>query len=205
MIRPGSGEPPKGMSAGGVQMTIVERLTLDQFLEQEESEPASEFVCGEVIQKPTPNETHGAIQLWLGALIMQFLAHTPLGRVRSEWRCVFGSQRRRRALVPDLTYASLETYRRGQPGSSGFLMTAPDLTVEIVSPGQSASRFAEKILFYVRNGVREVWVIDPAERTVMVYRHDDVLILEPGDVLDGGDVLPGFQAAVVDIFAQAAQ
>ena len=53
--------------------------------------------------------------------------------------------------------------------------------------------------------MREVWVIDPAERTVMVCRHDDVLILEPGDVLDGGDICPGFQVAVVDIFAQAAQ
>lgn len=186
-------------------MRIAERLTLAQFLAQEESEPASEYVCGEVIQKPMPNETRGAIQLWLGALIMQFLTHTPVGRMRSEWRCVFELSKRNRALVPDLTYASHDTYRRGHPAASGFLLTAPDLAIEIVSPGQSASRFAEKILFYLRNGVREVWVIDPADRTVMVYRHDDVLILEPGDVLDGGDILPGFQVAVADIFAQAEQ
>ncbi len=185
-------------------MATVETLTLDQFLTLEDTEPASEYVCGEAIQKPMPNESHGAIQLGLGAMILLILGRVHLGRVRSEWRCIFGPPDGERALVPDLVYASDETYRRGDLGSSGFLQTAPDLIVEVMSPGQSANRFAEQLQFYLRNGVRLVWVIDPRERVVTVYRPAaDTLVLGAGDMLDGGDVLPGYRVAVNDILVQA--
>ena len=179
------------------------KLTLEEFLAMEDTEPASEYACGEVIQKPMPNEPHSAIQLYLAILLFQFLARTKLGRVRPEWRCIFGPPGRRRAYVPDLVYVSAARYRQGRAGD-GFLHTAPDLAVEILSPRQSVVRFSAKIRFYLAQGVRSVWVVDPRAMTITVFVPDgDERVLYPGDTLDGGDVLPGFSVPVADVLAQA--
>ena len=84
-----------------------------------------------------------------------------------------------------------------------FLRTAPDLAVEILSPDHRPGRFADKLKFYLRHGVRLVWVVDPDDELIYVYAPGrDSEILRPGDTLTGGEVLPGFTAAVADIFAQ---
>ena len=55
---------------------------------------------------------------------------------------------------------------------------------------------------YLQAGVKLVWLVDPAQDTVTVFRSDaSVIVLREGDILDGGDVLPGFSVAVADIFA----
>lgn len=184
-------------------MATTSAITLDQFLALPETEPASEYACGEVIQKPMPDQAHGALQLYLGALILHFLSATPIGRVRTEWRCIFGPPGHERTFVPDVVYASYDRVPRGDSRSYRFLRNAPDLAVEVLSPDQPAGRFSEKLLFYLRHGVRLVWVVDPASETVSVFTpHEDPYTFGVGDALDGGDVLPGFQVNVADLFAQ---
>ena len=186
-------------------MAATPKLTLEEFLAREETEPASEYACGEVVQKPMPDEWHAVLQLYLGALLLRFLERTKLGRVGSEWRCVFGPPGHQRPYVPGLLYVSNERYERGRPHTRRFLRTAPDLAVEILSPNQDARRFADKIWFYLRHGVRLIWIIDPDERVVWVLRPDaETRNLRSGDVLDGEDVLPGFRVAIDDLFAQLA-
>ncbi len=86
-----------------------------------------------------------------------------------------------------------------------FLRTAPDLAVEILSPDQDAGRFLDKIQFYLRQGVRCVWVVDPRRLTLTVLSlEEDAVVLTPADTLEGGEVLPGFALSVQDIFAQPA-
>lgn len=53
-------------------------------------------------------------------------------------------------------------------------MGAPDLFVEILSPGNTKKEMGLKFDLYEENGVKEYWIVDPAERTVLVY------ILEKG-------------------------
>ncbi len=50
-------------------MAATSRLTLEQFLGLEETEPASAYACGEVIQKPMPNRMDAAIQFFFGAML----------------------------------------------------------------------------------------------------------------------------------------
>jgi Uma2 family endonuclease len=184
-------------------MTTTTGLTLEQFLAREETEPASEYACGEVVQKPMPSQAHAYLQLFLGALLRQFLRTTKLGRAGTEWRCIFGPSGRERAFVPDLVYVSYERLARGDARSNHDLLTAPDLAVEIVSPGQSAAWFADKIQFYLLHGVRLVWVIDPDAETIRVFAPGrDTVTLGAGDTLDGGDVLPGFSVSVADFWAE---
>lgn len=181
-------------------MATVTRLSLREFLAAPETKPASEFACGEVLQKPMPTRTHSFLQTYLAAMLFQFLARTSFGRVATEWRCIFGPARRERAYVPDLLVVSTE---RLPGGDEPYLRTAPDLAVEILSPGQPVRAFVAKIQFYLLHGVRLIWVIDPASEVVLVLRPgEDDLTLTIGDRLEGGDVLPGFSVAVRDLFAQ---
>jgi Uma2 family endonuclease len=173
-------------------------LTLEQFLRQEETKPASEYTRGEVYQKPMPDGPHASIQGFLIVVLYPFLARTGLGRCFPELRCIFGPSGRERTYVPDLVYVSnphLPVPRH--------LQHAPDLAVEVLSPDQKWAQFLDKIQFYLLNGVRLIWVFDPADSTVTVEAPgEEVRILRPGDTLYGGDVLPGFSVPVADIFAQ---
>jgi Uma2 family endonuclease len=178
---------------------ILSTLTLDQFLGLAETKPASEYACGEVLQKPMPDVPHAAIQFFLGAVLYPFLAQTGLGRGFTELRCVFGPPGRERTYVPDLVFVS----RQHLPITQRHLHRAPDLAVEILSPDQHWAQFLDKIQFYLLHGVRLVWVIDPATSTVTVQvPGEDARILRPGDHLDGGDVLPGFSLPIAEMFAQ---
>ena len=173
-------------------------MTLDRFLEQEETEPYSEYACGTVLQKPMPTRDHSTLQMFLGDLLFQYLSHTPMGSVFPEFRCIFGPPGRERAYIPDLCYVAQERLTADQ-----YLHQAPDLAIEILSPDQHRAHFLDKIQFYLLYGVRLVWVIDPATRTITVQSPgNEGRILSTGATLDGGEVLPGFQVAVDDIFAQ---
>lgn len=179
-------------------MAVTFKVTLEDFMRMPDTKPASEYACGEAVQKPMPDVPHSAIQMYLGVVLFQFLAQTGLGRVFSDLRCIFGPAGRERVFVPDLTYVAREHLPSGR-----FLYAAPDLAIEILSPDQPMARFSDKIQFYLLNGVRLVWVIDPADGTVAVLAPgQEARVLSAGGTLDGGDVLPGFTVAVDEIFAQ---
>jgi Uma2 family endonuclease len=141
---------------------------------------------------------HSALQLFLGTVLFQFLAAHPLGRVLPEFRCIFGPAGRERAYVPDVCYVA-----RARLTGDKYLRAAPDLTIEILSPDQPMTHFLDKIQFYLLYGVRLVWVVDPGTSTSTVQVPDhEAQVLSLGDVLDGGDVLPGLSVKVDEIFAQ---
>lgn len=184
--------------------TPRQRLTLEEFLALPETEPASEFICGEVFQKPMPDTPHSLLQPYIWMLLFQFVTARNLGRVGTEWRCIFGPHMAQRAFVPDIVYASYDRMPRGDARTHRYLRTAPDIAVEVSSPDHHGSRLAAKVQFYLRHGVRLVWLVDPSTEEIFVYspNQDEAIVLRPGDALTGGDVLPGFEAAVADIFAQ---
>ena len=84
---------------------------------------------------------------------------------------------------------------------SGFSEIIPDLVIEITSPSDRRSTVERKIALWLGAGVRAVWQVDPAGRTVTVHRpgHGPTEIPESGE-LDGGEVVPGFRLKVAEIF-----
>ncbi len=179
------------------------RMTLDEWLARPDTEPASEFVCGEAFQKPMPNLAHHILAGFVGHLVWTHARRLNLGLAGPELRCVFGPTSGERGHVPDVAFVSRERLPRGDARSVPPFRAAPDLAIEILSPDQEMGRFTEKIQFYLRHGVRLVWVVDPRAETVTVHRPDaDPFTLGAGDVLDGGDVLPGFTLPVAGIFAE---
>ena len=82
----------------------------------------------------------------------------------------------------------------------------PDLAVEVVSLTNGAEQVASKIEEYFRAGVRQVWVVYPGISKVYLYdTPTSVRILQVGDDLDGGSVLPGFRLALEDLFLQGTE
>ncbi len=116
-------------------MAVDSALTLDQFLGQEDTKPASEYACGEAVQKPMPNRLHSALQMYLGVVLFQFLERTKLGHVLPEFRCIFGPSGRERAYVADLCYVA-----KGRLTADLHLHAAPDIAIEILSPAQDMAR-----------------------------------------------------------------
>lgn len=103
----------------------------------------------------------------------------------------------RKVRQPDVAFVAVDEI----PQEFDF---APDLAVEIVSPGEDVFK---KTNDYLQAGTRIVWAVYPDEKNVFVFHMDDDGTIhskryEMGDTLDGGDVLPGFTLPVGDIFAQ---
>ncbi len=84
----------------------------------------------------------------------------------------------------------------------GFFPEAPDLAVEVLSPGDRASEVLAKVQDWLAAGCRAVWVIDPETATVTVYRGlGQIAVLGSAATLSGHDVLPGFSLPVREVFA----
>lgn len=82
----------------------------------------------------------------------------------------------------------------------GYLPLAPDLVVEILSPGDRPGEALEKVGEWLNAGSRLVWVVDYLRRQARIYRTDgSVSLLGPGDSLDGEDVLPGFSLPLAEL------
>ncbi len=108
--------------------------------------------------------------------------------------CLPGGNQR----APDVSFVAAG--RLQQAGAGPFPQLAPDLAVEILSPGQSPRAVGDAVGEYLAAGVRLVWVIDPAKRCAASYRSlTDVQHAELGGYLDGHDVLPGLRCALQDL------
>lgn len=100
---------------------------------------------------------------------------------------------------PDASFVAAGRFSGDKPPDD-FPDLAPDLAVEVVSPGDRPRYVLDKVGEYLEAGVHLVWVIDPRRARAVVYRSlSDVRELGPDDVLDGEDVLPGFRCALRDV------
>jgi Uma2 family endonuclease len=84
---------------------------------------------------------------------------------------------------------------------AGYAKIAPDLAVEVISPGDLYEEVDAKVEEYLRAGVRLVWVLSPTSRAVRIHRADGSSASARGDAeLSGEDVVPGFRCRVADLF-----
>jgi Uma2 family endonuclease len=82
----------------------------------------------------------------------------------------------------------------------------PDFVVEVLSDGNTRSEMARKRREYFAAGVRLIWMVDPRDRTVAVYRDpESVTVVDDSGVLDGADVLPGFTLGLAQLFSHLDQ
>ncbi len=102
--------------------------------------------------------------------------------------------------IPDVSFTRRERMAGGR-AARGHARIVPDLVAEVISPNDSASKVARKIRDFLNAGVPMILVIDPDGPSVQVIRGDGTArFLYVGDMIDGGDVLPGFTCPVASLF-----
>lgn len=163
--------------------TSAEPLTLEEFLQLPETEPASEYINGEIIQKPMPQAKHSAIQGDLVPAINAVVRPQKIARAFPELRSVFAG----RAIVPDVSVFLWDRIPRDEKGRvTNASLTAPDWLIEILSPDQSQIKLTTKILHALRHGTQMGWLIAPEEQIVLVYSPN----LLPEAFENSDDLLP---------------
>ena len=158
-----------------------------------------ELIDGTLVEKAMSYEA-SLIGMTIGAILWRFIAPRRLGYVSGAdgmYRMLLGNFR-----GPDVAFISrermpAEAFTGGPAGPA-----APNLVVEVLSPGNTASEMTNKRREYFNAGVQIVWIVDPAAHSVAVYDSPDRFQLYGvDDELTGGTVLPGFRVAVADLFA----
>ncbi len=146
--------------------TPIRLIDLETFLKLPETKPASEFIDGQIIQKPMPQGKHSTIQRDLVTAIDAKLKPGKVARAYPELRCTFGG----RAIVPDIAVFTWEQIPRDDNGKvSNVFALAPDWTIEILSPEQSQTKVVRNIMHCLSHGTQMGWLIDPEEELVFVY------------------------------------
>jgi Uma2 family endonuclease len=180
--------------------TPSKTLTLAEFLALPETKPASEYIDGQIIQKPMPQGKHSAIQGEFVPFINSALRAKCIARAFPELRCTFGG----RSIVPDIAVCMWNRIPRDENGEvSNTFPIAPDWTVEILSPDQSQTRVTKNILHCLKHGAQMGWLIDPDERTVFVYRskQETEVFDEPDNILLVPPFASELHLTVKDLFA----
>ncbi len=104
---------------------------------------------------------------------------------------------------PDVSFIAKERLQGLRHAPKKFFQGAPDLVVEILSPSDSVEALHQKIVEYFESGARLIWVLNPAEETVLVYHSPQPdRLLRTGDSIDGEDVVPGFSMPLSELYAE---
>lgn len=162
-----------------------------------------ELVDGVLVEKPM-----GFYESLLASVLLQFLgpflAEHDLGialGADATLRLAPGLVR-----MPDVSFISWDRFPNRQLPAEPIPDLAPDLAVEVISEGNTATEMDRKLEEYFASGVRMVWYVYPDERNVHVYSSPtDFAVLHEDESLDGGAILPGFQLAIRDWFQRAGE
>lgn len=166
-----------------------------------------ELVRGELRRKGDPHTMspagfkHGTIVARLtGALVLHVEAHE-LGEVTGAETGFKLASNPDTVRAPDVGFVRRERIPEGDL-TEKFWPGAPDLAVEVISPNDTLYEVDEKVEDYLASGVRLIWIVNPKKRTVTVYLPDaEAQTFAESGVLNGLEVLPGFQYNVAKLFA----
>lgn len=182
--------------------TTTQITTADELFMMPDDGYCYDLIKGELRKMSPPGAEHGALAARLTIALGQYVEEHDLGEVFGAETGFKLASNPDTVLAPDLAFVSNERIPpTGIPVA--YWPGAPDLAVEVVSPGNSRREIEEKITIYLAAGVRLVWIISPKQRTLTIYRaNTEPVTLNESDILDGQDVLPGFQYSVARIFTR---
>jgi Uma2 family endonuclease len=178
-------------------MSKTRAVTAEEF--EARGEGTRELLFGRVVEMTPGSGDHGRISSWIGHRIQDFLGSTRAGVVFSADTGYILRRRPDLVRAPDVSFVSAN--RPAGVDTSRYIPLAPDLAVEVVSPGDRWRNVDTKARMWIGYGSRIVWVVVPRRRRVHGYRPGTARKeREPGDNLSGEDVLPGFALPVDECF-----
>lgn len=184
-------------------MTTDTRLvTADELLRIPDDGMRRELIHGEIKVMPPARQQHGRIALQIAASLLQHVQDHQLGRVYAAETGFKLASDPDHVRAPDAAFVSRA--RVAAVGDvEGFFPGAPDLAVQVVSPGDTFAEVEDKVFDWLEAGTRAVIVVNPKKRSVTLYRSfDEVRVLGERDTLSIPDVVPGWAVAVSALFAE---
>ncbi|RMD92127.1 MAG: Uma2 family endonuclease [Calditrichaeota bacterium] len=187
------------MSLSRIEIPESMKFTYEDYRNLPDNGTRYEILAGELLMSPSPTRLHQIILLELSSRLNAFVKSHNLGQIFIAPFDVVLSKHN--VVQPDIVFVSqkqqhlvFETHIHG----------APDLIVEILSPGSIRRDRDIKRKIYSKFGVTEYWIVNPRQRTVEVYRlRNQVLrraeIFRDADVLTS-PLLPGFELPVNLVF-----
>lgn len=181
-------------------------MTADQLFTQQPRGLRSELVRGRLLVREPAGYSHGRIAARLLARLSSFLeqdqadraAPHPLGDILAA-ETGFTLQRNPDTVrAPDVAFVA---WNRRPESPVGFAEMAPDLAVEVLSPGDRPSDVLPKVADWLGAGSALVWVVDPQRKQVRVHRADgSESIVDAGGSVSGESPLPGFSLTLAGLF-----
>ena len=157
-----------------------------------------ELVDGTLVEKAMSFEA-SIVGLTIGRIIGNWLASHRIAVASGAdgfYRMVRGNRR-----GPDVGVLCRDRWPDGRPPRGAAAGVSPDLAVEVLSPDNTRGEMRNKRIEYFDGGTRLVWIVDVVHRSVAVYTSvERFTLLGEDDTIDGGDVLPGFEAKVAAFF-----
>ena len=179
---------------------LTRKITAEEFSLMR-LEGSYELVDGELKSMSPTNWRHGKYAHRLDYALGKFVEERNVGEVLVGEVGLLTKRDPDGVRGMDVGFISNE--RLAQVQSESFLDVAPELVVEVVSPGNTWQEMREKIEEYFGVGVERVWIVEPERRRALVYRdagHFDEV--GRGGVLRGEGVLDGFALPLDDLFAE---
>jgi Uma2 family endonuclease len=178
---------------------ITRKLILEEFLALPEGDVTYELVEGQVVPKMSPKRFHAGVQKAL--LILMDACFQSRGHLYPEWAVILKRNNQDWVPVPDLTYVSYDRLPADWMLDEACPV-APELVIEIISPGQTFGELTEKATDYLAAGVSGVWIVDSQARSITVFLPESLPRTYRGNT-PIADLLPGIELTPQQIFQQA--
>lgn len=158
-----------------------------------ETKPATEWVNGRALQKMSPQRRHALAQAAFASALLTWARDQGSGRVGTEWEFrIQPPGEIRRPLVPDVAYIS---YARlpydAEENAADIPRIAPDVVVEVLSPGDREKDLREKIRVYLTCGTAAVFEVNTHDRMVFVHDGGEQRVFDFDSVIEHSS-LPEF-------------
>ncbi len=184
-------------------MSTTTPITADLLLKMPDDGSRYELVAGEVRKMVPASWEHGAVGSNLHSFLGPYVREHQLGQVLIAEPGFLIARDPDTVRVPDVAFIHKDHLPATLPKET-FWPGAPDLAVEVVSPGDRHGEVDDKVRMWLDAGTAMVWVINPKWRNVTVYRSPtEIRTLTENDSLDGEDIVPGFRCAVGELFLEA--
>jgi Uma2 family endonuclease len=139
------------------------------------------------------------LAMMLGHLLNAHLEKSRHGIVLGESGSLWILPKKMR--MPDVSFISMDRFPGRKLPQDRVYRVAPDLAVEVLSEGNTEAEMNLKLDEYFQAGVRLVWYIDPCARSARIYTgRDQEEVIDENGILDGREVLPGFQLRLGELF-----